>query len=71
MNICEKKTRDLDDLIDDPNAFQELVRDQEWTILNSTKGSKKTKRRKSQGLHINQLSIITPIILNHPRGSKS
>lgn len=41
QNICEKKTRDLDDLIDDPHAFQELVSDQEWTILNSTKPSKK------------------------------
>lgn len=33
QNICEKSTRDLDELIDDPKAFAELVSDEEWRIL--------------------------------------
>ena len=30
MKICQQRTRDLDDLIDDPNGFNALVSDQEW-----------------------------------------
>lgn len=33
LRVCEKRLRDLDDLIDDPSAFQELVTDEEWRIL--------------------------------------
>ena len=32
-NGCEKRLKDLDDLIDDPNAFSSLVTDEEWKIL--------------------------------------
>jgi hypothetical protein len=33
LKVCEKRLRDLDDLIDDPNAFTSLVTDDEWNIL--------------------------------------
>jgi len=33
LKVCEKRLRDLDDLIDDPNAFTALVTDDEWAIL--------------------------------------
>ena len=33
LKVCEKRLRDLDDLIDDPNAFTSLVTDEEWNIL--------------------------------------
>lgn len=33
MKICINRTRDLDDLIDDPNGFEALVSDKEWAIL--------------------------------------
>lgn len=33
MKVCEKRLRDLDDLIDDPAAFGALVTDEEWKIL--------------------------------------
>ena len=33
LRVCEKRLRDLDDLIDDPSAFQELVTDDEWRVL--------------------------------------
>lgn len=33
MKICLQRTRDLDDLIDDPNGFEALVSDAEWQIL--------------------------------------
>jgi hypothetical protein len=33
LRVCEKRLRELDDLIDDPNAFTSLVSDEEWNIL--------------------------------------
>ena len=33
MKVCEKRLKDLDDLIDDPSAFAELVTDEEWKVL--------------------------------------
>jgi hypothetical protein len=33
LKVCEKRLRDLDDLIDDPQAFNQLVTDDEWAIL--------------------------------------
>jgi hypothetical protein len=33
LRVSEKRLRDLDDLIDDPNAFSSLVNEEEWAIL--------------------------------------
>lgn len=33
LKVCEKRLKDLDDLIDDPNAFSSLVTDEEWKVL--------------------------------------
>lgn len=33
MKVCQKRLRDLDDLIDDPTAFDALVTDEEWKVL--------------------------------------
>jgi tubulin monoglycylase TTLL3/8 len=33
MKVCEKRLKELDDLIDDPNAFNSLVTDEEWKVL--------------------------------------
>jgi len=33
LKVSEKRLRDLDDLIDDPNAFSSLVTEEEWAIL--------------------------------------
>ena len=33
FKVCEKRLKDLDDLIDDPQAFTSLVTDEEWKIL--------------------------------------
>jgi len=33
LRVSEKRLRDLDDLIDDPNAFSSLVTEEEWAIL--------------------------------------
>ena len=33
MKICKNRTRDLDDLIDDPQGFMSLVSENEWAIL--------------------------------------
>jgi hypothetical protein len=33
FDVSTRRVRDLDDLIDDPNAFGQLVSDAEWKIL--------------------------------------
>lgn len=33
LRVCEKRLRELDELIDDPNAFSSLVTEEEWAIL--------------------------------------
>lgn len=33
MNVSLRRVKDLDDLIDDPNAFEKLVSDAEWKLL--------------------------------------
>jgi len=33
QNVCEKRNRDLDELIDDPRGFEPLVSDAEWDVL--------------------------------------
>lgn len=42
MKVCKHRTRDLDDLIDDPNAFDCLINDQEWAVLSSDEHSDKS-----------------------------
>ena len=31
--VCEKRIKDLDEIIDDPNAFTQVVTDAEWEVL--------------------------------------
>ena len=33
LKVCKQRTRDLDELIDDPNGFEALVSDNDWKIL--------------------------------------
>jgi len=33
MKVCDRKLMELDDLIDDPNSFEDLVTEDEWRIL--------------------------------------
>jgi len=33
IKVCERRLKDLDELIDDPKAFQDLVSPEEWRIL--------------------------------------
>ena len=42
MKVCKHRTRDLDDLIDDPTGFEVLVTDAEWAILSSDEHSDKS-----------------------------
>ena len=42
MKVCTQRTRDLDDLIDDPNGFESLVNDHEWAILSQDEHSEET-----------------------------
>ena len=42
MKICKNRTRDLDDLIDDPQGFSHLVSDNEWAILSQDEHSEES-----------------------------
>jgi len=46
MRICERRLKDLDDLIDDPKAFTELVSDKEWAILAADELDKESLAKK-------------------------
>ena len=39
MKVCKQRTRDLDDLIDDPMGFESLVNDKEWLVLSADEHS--------------------------------
>lgn len=42
LKVCKQRTRDLDDLIDDPNGFDVMVSDAEWAILSQDEHSEET-----------------------------
>ena len=42
MKICKNRTRDLDDLIDDPNGFEALVSDKDWAVLSQDEHNDKS-----------------------------
>ena len=42
MKVCKQRTRDLDDLIDDPNGFESLVTDKEWLVLSADEHTEET-----------------------------
>lgn len=42
MKVCKQRTRDLDDLIDDPNGFEALVNDKEWAVLSQDEHSEES-----------------------------
>ena len=46
MRVCEKRLKDLDDLIDDPNAFTSLVTDEEWKVLGADELTMETLAQK-------------------------
>ncbi len=46
LKVCEKRLRDLDDLIDDPSAFSELVTDEEWKVLGADELTMETLAQK-------------------------
>ena len=46
LKVCEKRTKDLDEMIDDPTAFQALVSDDEWKILGADELNDKTLAQK-------------------------
>lgn len=33
IKVCERRLKDLDDMIDDPKAFEDLVSEKEWKLL--------------------------------------
>lgn len=39
MKVCNLRTKDLDDLIDDPDGFESLVNEKEWKVLSADEHS--------------------------------
>jgi len=46
MKVIERRLKDLDELIDDPKAFQDLVSPEEWKILGADELNEKTLQNK-------------------------
>jgi membrane carboxypeptidase/penicillin-binding protein len=46
MKVIERRLKDLDELIDDPKAFQDLVSAQEWNILGADELNEKKLQEK-------------------------
>jgi tubulin monoglycylase TTLL3/8 len=46
IRVCEKRLRDLDEMIDDPTAFTELVTDDEWKVLGADELTEETLAQK-------------------------
>ena len=46
LKVCDKRLKDLDDIIDDPNAFQSLVTDEEWRVLGADELNNETLAQK-------------------------
>lgn len=44
--MCSNRTRDLDELIDDPNGFEALVNDNDWKILGADELSEEALAQK-------------------------
>ena len=46
LRVCERRLKDLDDLIDDPKAFTELCSEKEWAILGADELDKESLAKK-------------------------
>jgi hypothetical protein len=56
--VCEKRLRDLDDLIDDPSAFTELVTDEEWRVLGADELTMETLAQKKHEDWMNKNEVM-------------
>lgn len=46
MTVCERRGKDLDEMIDDPNAFGQMVTDAEWKVLGADELNEETLAEK-------------------------
>lgn len=58
LRVCEKRLRDLDDLIDDPSAFTELVTDEEWKVLGADELTMETLAQKKHEDWMNKNEVM-------------
>ena len=50
MRVCSQRTRELDDLIDDPNGFEALVSESDWKILGADELNEETFLKKKHDM---------------------
>lgn len=70
MKICRNRTRDLDDLIDDPNGFEALVSDKEWAILSQDEHSDASLAEKKHNDWLKKCDELAKVALQ-PKKKKS
>ena len=56
IRICEKRVRDLDDMIDDPDAWEPVVSDLEWSVLTAPVSQK--NRMKTEQVPVEKIEIV-------------
>lgn len=59
LRVCERRLKDLDDLIDDPKAFTELCSEKEWAILAADELDKEALQKKKHQEWIQKNEVKT------------
>jgi tubulin monoglycylase TTLL3/8 len=65
IKVCERRLKDLDELIDDPKAFEKLVSDAEWRILGADELNEKKLKNKNHEKWLSSQNMTLP-----PRSKK-
>lgn len=57
MDVCEKRVRDMDEIIDDPEAFTQLVTDEEWLVLGADELNQEELQKKKHEVWLKKNDI--------------
>lgn len=60
IKVCERRLRDLDQMIDDPSAYEELVSAAEWKILGADELNEKTLAKKDHEKYLKEHNMPLP-----------
>jgi len=58
LKVCEKRLKELDEMIDDPAAFGQLVTDEEWKVLGADELSVETLAQKKHEDWMNKNDML-------------
>ena len=60
IKVCERRLRDLNEMIDDPQSFEELVSQAEWKILGADELNEKTLAKKDHEKYLKEHNMPLP-----------